>query len=97
MSPWVDDPETGTSHYEKPKRRSNREHLDQAMALRDLATVHNAEQQLRDDGTIELGADPATVESFGAKMARLKAEKKAAQQAALDVIAKLESLEVQGS
>lgn len=25
MSPWVDDPDTGTSYYEKPKRKTNRE------------------------------------------------------------------------
>jgi protein-disulfide isomerase-like protein with CxxC motif len=74
MSPWIDDPDTGTSHYEKPKRRTNREYQ------------REAEQ-----------AAGREAESFGAKMARLKAEKKQAQADAAEVVRRLESLEVQGS
>lgn len=79
MSPWVDDPETGTSHYEKPKRKTNRELRREAERAAGLEETPDPE------------------ESFGAKMARIKREKKAIEANRLAVIARLESMEVQGS
>jgi hypothetical protein len=66
--PWVADPDGLTSHYERPKGQKAK---PRAGSLADLASQFNVEQAARN----EADTPPVEIESFGARMARLKREK----------------------
>ncbi len=84
--PWVTDPDGQTSHYERPK---NRPAKPKKGSLAELAAQFNDDQNGAATGEgmpespVELSAiadgtdNTGAVESFGAKMARLKREKAA--------------------